>query len=381
MELPKTASQVTEVLGDRYPCARCGSHTCTKGKPLCDSCDGKCLVCQKTPAAELCAPCAAAAKVRFQEFKVQRRCAPHWSEVLAFGSDDCTLKTARQVLKCSSISERVIRAGDNGSTGSRVVKHAAVAAAAWLAEMPPARRSTVSAALRITSGASSARTRHFFSGTKKVATLSSSAISTTEALTAADAIGASRRMVPALADTPLQALAIASEVVQERLNRGDLNSEMHAKVANVVPYVHRAITTKARRQLRNSTSNYETLETFAREQAERAVARVLGNRTLPQNSAARHAAATPKERKHRESCAASHAKIKAPKLDGSYKPVCTGDQPSLANHLSKSNKKNRRRAKAYRKVQRLGLEHKSVKKYEKKLYAEYLEIRRRKLEK
>ena len=85
MELPKTASQVTEVLGDRYPCARCGSHTCTKGQILCENCHGKCLVCQKTPAAEICAPCAAAAKVRYEDLR-SRGNGHAYHELLASGS-------------------------------------------------------------------------------------------------------------------------------------------------------------------------------------------------------------------------------------------------------------------------------------------------------
>ena len=103
---------------------------------------------------------------------------------------------------------------------------------------------------------------------------------------------------------------------------------------------------------------------------------------LPQNREARRAAETPEQKKERERVKASKAKTKASKLDGSYKPVCTGEYPSRGSqseNVSKLNKKNRRRAAAYRKVQRLGLEHKSVKKYERKLYAEYLA--RRKFEK
>ena len=65
--------------------------------------------------------------------------------------------------------------------------------------------------------------------------------------------------------------------------------------------------------------------------------------------------------------------------DGTHKPVQTGDVPSRGSQSeshSKLIKKNRRRAAAYRKVQRLGLEHESVKKYERTLCEEYIARRK-----
>ena len=357
MELRETGSQVTEVLGDRYPCYRCHAHKCTKGQILCENCHGKCLVCQKTPAAEICAPCAVAKKKTYEEQR-SRHGEPHaLHKLLAYGSADAFAQDAKTVLRMLSLPERPIReAAGGGSAGGFAVKRAAVATSAWLAEKTGAERQYIS----LTRGRKPAKTHLGRPQTRRLRTdvgrvrvgRSRHRISTSQALTAVDAIGGSRAMVPAISDVPLHALTIASEYVEERLGRGDLDAVTYAKVANTVGYVHEAIVSRARRQMRSG--HVETLETFARAEAERAVTAVLGDRRLPQNRAARHAAETPKKRKAREKLEGHRAKRKASIADGTHKPVKTGDTKNYFKTQAKFRDRHYQKKLAYNKVERLG---------------------------
>ena len=328
--------------GALHICLLCNQPGCERHETCCPRCRTNCWLCGTVEAAENCDRCVRMASREFKKLKkatgntirVKRL------DVISAGAAALKSKDAQKLLKNSGLNEKVIiNAAGGGEAGQLAHKRAALV---WVSKLE-----------RVYQEGRDVRKFCELAIGDQVHVCHR--LPAPAAFDAVDAFATRRWIEPMYGDIPSECLAIAAELVAEA-GREVTDALVLADLSNVLELVHGKIVQKVYNSRTHDhgwkQSNIESLEGFARDEAKKAIRRVLARSRAA--VAAREAKVSPKKKRMRLVIAKSKAKIKKAKAEGTYKHSRTGDTKKYFKNCKKNKNLARRRREAYSKVERLG---------------------------
>ena len=329
--------------GALHFCLLCNQPCCLRHQPCCDEPCGK--MCFLGCGVEAPGNCDRCVRKAARDLRTAQHPARALRLRIITTTNGITSREAEKMLKHSGLSVRLIRqAAGRGKAGTAAVKDAALVFA--------------SAMERDSQNGKDIRQRYV---TLRRPTMSlvkdgiHPSMPAPDAIAAVDVVANRRGTEPMYADVPAETLAIAAEVFAEAAD-GVHDALVLADLSNALALVNGLIVDKVRKTRTHHhgwrASRIESLEAFARDEAKKAIRRVLARSRAAVE--ARRAKERPKKKRARARQRASEAKIKTAKAKGTYKNPRTGDTKNHFKYKTTVRDRGYRVKLAYNKVERYG---------------------------